>query len=141
MTMMSSFRTVEKRIRYNGVIDTAAALDEGGNAVVQEAQAGERYRVREIFLVGGGTNFAAGGNRTIVLTDGTTVYTTIANADIEAAPANSLRWCDAKVPCPTSVVSTATVAGASLRFEYAGGTTDHSTGSISFIVGVSKIAP
>ena len=120
---------------------TAAALDGAGSAVVKAGTAGDTYKIREIRLIGGGTNFGAGGDRTIVLTDGTTTWTTIANADIEAAPANTLHWGDAKVPSSGATANTASVAGQNIRFQYAGGTTDHGgAGSISFQVQLEKVS-
>lgn len=131
---------VVSAIKWVDVAATAALLDAAGTAPVIAGVAGDQYKVREIVLVGGGTNFGAGGDRTIVLTDGTTVWTTIANVDIEAAPAASLRWGDAKVPFATGTSNTASVAGQAIRFAYAGGTTDHTTGSITFSVCLEKVA-
>lgn len=120
---------------------TAAALDAAGSVNVVAGVAGDQYKVVDVILVGGGTNFGAGGDRLISLTDGTTVYTTIANADIEAAPAASLRLGDVKVPFLTGTIDTATASAAALRFQYSGGTTDHGgVGSIKFIVTLEKVA-
>jgi hypothetical protein len=120
---------------------TAALLDSAGSVTVIAGVSGDQYKIRDIRLVGGGTNFAAGGNRLIDLTDGTTVYTTIANADIEAAPATTLTWGNAKVPFLTDKSNIATASGADLVFKYSGGTTDHSgTGSIIFDVLLEKVA-
>lgn len=127
-------------IKWVDVAATAALLDAAGTAPVIAGVAGDQYKIREVILVGGGTNFGAGGDRTIVLTDGTTTWTTIANADIETAPATSLRWGDAKVPFATGTSNTASVAGQAIRFAYAGGTTDHTTGSITFSVCLEKVA-
>lgn len=120
---------------------TAAALDAAGQATVITGVAGDQYKIREVRLVGGGTNFGAPGDRLISLTDGTTVWTTIANADIEAAPATTLHWGDAKVPYLTGTSNTASVAGQNIRFAYSGGTTDHGgVGSITFSVCLEKVA-
>ena len=127
--------------KWVDVTVTAAALDGAGNVPVIAGVAGDQYKVRGVRLVGGGTNYAAGGDRTIALTDGTTTYTTIANADIEAAPATTLHWGDAKVPYNAGTSDTATASAAALRFQYAGGSTDHSaTGSIKFSVCIEKVA-
>ena len=123
----------------------ASALDSAGKVNVMAAGTGlnatDSYKVRDITLVGGGTNFGAGGDRLISLTDGTTVWTTIANADLESAPAASLKWGNAKVPMLTGTSDTASVAGAQIYFAYSGGTTDHSaTGSLKFNVLLEKVA-
>lgn len=117
----------------------ASDLDSAGKKTVMAANKGQ-YKIRDVILVGGGTNFGGGGNRLIDLTDGTTVYTQIANADIESAPSASLRWGNTKVPMLTGTSDTATVADAEIKFVYSGGTTDHSTGSIKFAVCLEKIA-
>lgn len=129
------------QMKWVDVTVTAALLDSAGSVPVAAAQTGHQYKVRDIRLVGGGTNFAAGGNRLIDLTDGTTVWTTIANADIESAPAATLAWGDAKVPFLTGTSDTASAKSAAIAFKYSGGTTDHSaTGSIKFSVLLEKVA-
>jgi hypothetical protein len=128
-------------LKWVDVTVTAAALDSAGSATVIAASTSDQYQVRNVRLVGGGTNFASGGDRLISLTDGTTTYTTVANADIESAPSATLDWGNTKVPFLTGVSDTATAAGAALVFKYSGGTTDHSgTGSIKFSVCVEKVA-
>lgn len=128
-------------IVYKDVTCTAAILDAAGTVpVIAPSSATAQYKIVEVVLVGGGTNFGAGGNRLLSLTDGTTVWTTIANADLESAPAASLRLGDAKVPLLTGTIATASAAGSTIRFQYSGGTTDHTTGSIAFRVGLQKVA-
>jgi len=106
------------------------------------ANATDQYKVRDVRLVGGGTNFGAGGDRLLSLTDGTTVWTTIANADLESAPSATLPWGNTKVPFLTGTSDTASAAGAQVYFQYSGGTpaTPHTTGSIKFAVCLEKIA-
>lgn len=123
---------------YVDVTCTAALLDGALSIVVAEGAPGKQYKVRDVVLIGGGTNFGSGGNRLLDLTDGTTVYTQIANADLEAAPAASLPFGNAKVPMLTGTLDTKTVEGADLVFKYSGGTTDHTTGSIKFRVQVEE---
>lgn len=124
---------------YKDVTCTAALLDGAGTIEVAPAKIGIQYKIRDIIMHGGGTSFAAGGNRLLDLTDGTTVYTQIANADLEAAVSASLPWGNAKVPMLTSTSNTKTVENQALRFKYSGGTTDHSgTGSIAFTVGYTE---
>ena len=137
---MKSDGVVISPIKIVDVTVTAALLDGAGTVAVIAGVAGDQYKVREIKLVGGGTNFGAGGDRTIVLTDGTTTWTTIANADIETAPANTLRWGDAKVPFSGGGSNTASVSNQAIRFQYAGGAADHTTGSINFSVEIEKVA-
>ena len=136
-TMVREMFSMSKLL-YVDVVCSAALLDGALSVVVQAGNAAYQYKVRDIKLVGGGTNFGAGGNRLLDLTDGTTVYTQIANADLETAPTAGLPWGNAKVPLLTGVQNTKTVAGADLVFKYSGGTTDHTTGSITFQVCVER---
>lgn len=127
--------------KWVDVTVTAALLDGAGSAPVVVGGTGDQFKIRNIILVGGGTNFAAGGDRLISLTDGTTTWTTIANADIESAPSASLMWGNTKVPFLTGTSDTASAAGSTIAFKYSGGTTDHSgTGSIKFAVCLEKVA-
>src|SRR5690606_12058610 len=95
----------------------ATALDSAGSVVVAAGAPGKQYKVRDVVLIGGGTNFGSGGNRLLDLTDGTTVYTQIANADLESAPAASLPFGNAKVPMLAGTMDTKTVEGADLVFK------------------------
>jgi hypothetical protein len=122
------------------VAATAALLDSAGSVTVKAGEAGYRFKVRDIKLIGGGTNFGGAGNRLLDLTDGTTVWTTIANADLESAPATTLPWGNAKVPFLTGTCNTPSVAEADIVLKYSGGTTDHSTGAITFSVLLDRLA-
>jgi len=127
-------------LKWVDVTCAATALDAAGSVIVQAGELGKQYKVRDIRMTGGGTNFGSGGNRLLDLTDGTTVYTQIANADLESAVTATLPWGNAKVPFLTSVSDTKTAEGANLVFKYSGGTTDHTTGSIKFSVLVEEFA-
>ena len=136
-------------LKWVDVTCTAALLDAStGTGKVNVIAAGtganatDQYRVRNVRLVGGGTNFGSGGDRLLSLTDGTTVWTTVANADLESAPAATLDWGNAKVPFLTGTSDTASAAGAAVYFQYSGGTpaTPHTTGSIKFSVCLEKVA-
>ncbi len=122
-------------------VDVAVASTDLGTAGTKNVIAGasgDQYKIRNIRLVGGGTNYSAGGDRAIGLTDGTTTWTTIANGDIETAPTTTLDWGNAKVPFLTGTSNTASASGQAIRFAYNGGTTDHTTGSITFSVCIEK---
>ena len=128
-------------LKWVDVTVTAALLDSAGSVNVIAGVTGDQYKIRHIRLVGGGTSFGAGGDRLISLTDGTTVWTTIANADIESAPSATLDWGNSKVPFLTGTSDTASASNAAIRFQYSGGTTDHGgTGSIKFSVCIQKVA-
>jgi hypothetical protein len=136
MGIMNRLRNLEMGTvqQWVDVACTAALLDGALSIVAIAGRVGWQMKVRQIILVGGGTNFGAGGDRLLDLTDGTTVYTTVANADLEAAPSASLMWGNTKVPFLTSKSNVKTVAAANLVFKYSGGAADHTTGSITFSV-------
>lgn len=137
---------VMSETKWVDVTCTATLLDAstgtGKVNVVAAGVATDQYKVRNVRLVGGGTNFGSGGDRLLSLTDGTTVWTTVANADLESAPAATLDWGNTKVPFLTGTSDTASAAGAAVYFQYSGGTpaTPHTTGSIKFSVCLEKIA-
>ena len=119
----------------------ATTLDSAGTETIKAVGTDEQYKVREIFLTGAGTNFGSGGDRTIVIQDssGTSKYTVIPNATIESLAAG--RWGDTAVPYPASSadMNTATVKGEDLVAKYTGGTTDHTTGSLTVILTLEKV--
>ena len=131
--LMSSLKWVDVTV-------TAAQLASGGAVNVLAGAAGASYKIRNIRLVGGGTSFAAAGDRLLSLTDGTTVWTTIANVDLETAPSVTLDWGNAKVPFLTNKSDVASVPGQATRFAYSGGTVDHATGSMKFSVCLEKVS-
>jgi hypothetical protein len=116
---------------------TAALLDGALSISVLPAVTGATYKLVD-FKAKTGTNFAAGGNRTITLQDssGTKIFTTITNAWIESQA--DLKWGDSAAPITTFGAST---AGEAIVFKYAGGTTDHSgTGTFDCVTLWQKTA-
>lgn len=120
---------------------TAAALATAGKVNVQSALVGAQFKVRNIFV-----NYSAaglsggGGDRLLSLTDGTTSYN---NAGITAAllgtPVNTV-WGGSGNPLAGTVAqNTSTAVGAQLYLQYAGGTTDFSTGSVVITVAYERV--
>lgn len=108
-----------------------AALASGGSVVLYKALEGEQYRVRELFLNSGGTNFSGGGgDRLLGISDGTTVYSVIPAANIQTLA--NRHWGEGSTfPFPASAaMNTLTVAGADLVALYSGGATDYTAGSL-----------
>lgn len=130
---------VLSNLKYVTATLDAATLDGAGQVEIV-AVGTVNFAVREIILLGGGTNFGAGGNRTIVITDGTNVFTTIPNASMETAPAVANRWGSTPVPF-TADAGNKVFSGSSLYAEYAGGTTDHGgAGSIDVVLLIEFMA-
>jgi hypothetical protein len=128
------------KFKWVTVTCTAALLDGAGTVPVIVGGTGDQYKIREIKLIGGGTNFGAGGDRLLDLTDGTTVWTTVPNTNLETAPAATLRWGTTAVPFLTGTSDTASAAAGTIRFQYSGGSADHTTGSIKFDVLLEQVA-
>lgn len=133
-------RRMLKRFKRGGdqIIEITAgfaALAAAGTVpIFTPENATQRVKVRDMMLIGGGTNFSGGGgDRTIVITDGTTTFGTIA-----AALAQSLattRWGGTNFSFGSAAApNTAHVAGQNLRLAYAGGAADYTAGSLVLVV-------
>lgn len=111
-------------------------LASGGTVTAYLATTGARYRIREMFFVdpAGGTAFSGGGgDRNLSLSDGTTVYTVIPAADLQA-PANT-RWGSTALPFPAAAsIDAPTVASANLTLQYSGGTADYAAGNLNICI-------
>lgn len=122
---------------------SAAALATAGKVNVVVASSSSAQYIPRDWRV----NYSAsglsggGGDRLLKLTDGTTIYN---NAGITAAllgtPVNTLLGGSGNPVAGTVAMNTSTAAGANLYFQYAGGTTDFTTGSVSLSVLVQKVA-
>lgn len=108
---------------------TAAQLAGGASVPIVATFFGGQYRVRELYINAGGTNFTL-GNRLLNVTDGTTTYSIIPAAALLTL-VNS-RWGNANLPAPIAVGWNAlTQPGLDLSVVYSGGTTDYATGSVT----------
>lgn len=107
-----------------------AALASGGSVTLVTSSGSKQYKVRSLQLNSGGTNFSGGGgDRLGQVTDGTTVYSVIPAATMQALV--NAQWGVTALPNPASAaINTSTAAGASLVFKYSGGTLDYTAGSL-----------
>lgn len=117
-----------------------AALASAGSVVLFSGSGAIQYRIKELFLNSGGTNFSGGGgDRLGQVTDGTTVFSVVPAATMQSL-ANA-RWGSTAVPFPASApIDTKTAAGANLVFKYSGGTTDYTAGSLVISGTLERIA-
>lgn len=107
-----------------------AALASAGSVTLQASSGTKQYKIRQLFLNGGGTNFSGGGgDRLATISDGTSDFSVIPAATLQAL-ANT-GWGETGLPFPASVaINTSTAAGASLTIAYSGGAADYSAGSM-----------
>lgn len=118
-----------------------AALAAGGSVILIDSSGSKQYKIRSLELESGGTNFSGGGgDRLGEITDGTTVYSVIPAAVMQALV--NARW-GVGTPLPNAASAannTSTAAGADLVFQYSGGTTDYTAGSLRISGLVERIA-
>jgi len=107
-----------------------AALAAGGKVALITSAGAKQYRLRVLQLNSGGTNFSGGGgDRLGQVTDDTTVYSVIPAATMQSLV--NAQWGVTALPNPAAAaIFTPTAAGANLSFEYSGGTTDYTAGSL-----------
>ena len=107
-----------------------ADLATGGSVTLQASSGSKQYRIRELYLNSGGTDFSGGGgDRLATISDGTTDYSVIPAATLQSL-ANA-RFGDTGLPFPASAaINVSTAAGAALTIAYSGGTTDYAAGSM-----------
>lgn len=127
---------------WHDVTCSAAALATAGKVNIQVSSGSKQYVVRNILVNYGAAGLSGGGgDRLLAVSDGTTVYN---NAGITAAllgtPINTV-WGGTGNPLPGTVaMDTPSVAGANIFAQYAGGTTDYTTGSVVISVLVQRVA-
>lgn len=117
-----------------------AALAGAGTVTLLNAAAGEQWKVRELWLSGAGTNFSGGGgDRLLDIKEGTTIYSTVPAATLQALAA--ARWGDTGMPFPATAahLTTATAAGADIVAQYSGGATDYTAGSLTIILIAERV--
>ncbi len=110
---------------------TAAALASAASVTLYASSGSKQYRVQQLQINSGGTNFSGGGgDRLLSITDATTVYSLVPATNLGTLV--NARW-GVGTPLPNAASAannTLTAAGASLVAKYSGGTADYSTGSI-----------
>lgn len=115
-------------------------LATGGTKTLVASSGTKQYKIREIYLNAGGTNFAGGGgDRLGEISDGTSSYSVIPAANMQSLTND--RWGSTAVAYPASVaINTSTAAGADIVFQYNGGGTDYTSGSLVVSLLVERVA-
>lgn len=118
-----------------------AALAAGGSVTLIDSSGSKQYKVRNLWINSGGTNFSGGGgDRLGQVTDGTTVYSVVPATDMQTL-VNAGWGMSTPLPFPASAaINTSTAAGADLVFKYSGGGTDYTAGSIVVSGIVERVA-
>lgn len=119
----------------------AASLASAGSVTLHASTGAKQYKIRSLFINSGGTNFSGGGgDRLLSITDGTTDYSVIPAATLQALV--NAGWGDGTdLPYPASAaISTSTVAGASLVATYSGGAADYGAGSVVISGVIERVA-
>lgn len=131
--LMSSMASSDPgaNIIYFEEVCSQADLAAGGSVILIPGSGTKQYKIIELFINSGGTNFSGGGgDRLGQVTDNTTVYSVIPAVSLQTL-ANA-RWGSTAMAFPASAaINTSTVAGQALRFKYSGGTTDYTAGSVT----------
>ncbi len=117
----------------------AIALVGGASFPIANSYYGGLYRVRDLKINLTPTNFS-GGDRDLLITDGSTQYSIIPAATLQAL-SNSL-WGSVALPPPaTTGWNTITAfSGVDLSATYINGTTDYAAGSITITVAWEKVS-
>lgn len=121
---------------------TAAGLATAGKINIQSALATAQFKIRDIKVNYSASGLSGGGgDRLVVVTDGTTVYN---NAGITAAllgtPINTV-WAGTGNPLAGTVaLNTSSVAGAQIYAQYSGGTADYASGTVVITVTYERVA-
>lgn len=107
-----------------------AALAAGGSVTLYASSDAKQYKIINLWVNAGGTNFSGGGgDRLLDITDNTTVYSAIPAASLQTL-ANT-GWGEAGLPFPAAAaINTSTAAGAALVAKYSGGAADYGAGSV-----------
>ena len=131
----SSFAVIVKNI-----VCSHTALATAGTVVLLAASGTVQYQILNIFLNSGGTDFSGGGgDRLGKVTDGTSIYTVIPAADLQALV--NAGWGSTPVPYPVAVsIDNASGPGEPVVFSYSGGTTDYTAGSLVITIVAIQVA-
>lgn len=120
---------------------TFTLLASGGKVNLIAASSGSaQYQILNLFMNSGGTNFSGGGgNRLGQVSDGTTQYTLIPAANMQAL--TNAAWGSTPVPFPASAaIDTFSVAGQNIFFSYSGGSVDYTAGSVVITIVAIQVA-
>ncbi len=122
-----------------------AALAGAEPVTIQASSGAKQYKLRNMWLNSGGTNFSGGGgDRLMAIGDGTSVYSIVPAASMQTLPGNDAWGESAALPYPVTppsvAINTSSAAGASIVASYAGGATDYTAGSVVLTAVFERVA-
>lgn len=118
-----------------------ANLASSGTVTLLDARSGEQWKLHDVRLSGGGTNFSGGGgDRLLAISDGTTIWSVIPAATLQSLA--FARWGDAGAPPPATGAAdtTASAAGTDVTAQYSGGSADYSAGQCTITLLAERVA-
>lgn len=132
---------------YTGIINSPAIthtnLATAGHVnIIVPPTVTAQYQITGITLNGvSGTNFSGiGGDRDLVITDGTNTWSLIPAAIVQAFAGANAQWGSLSIPLPTAIdMSQFSVAGTNIYAAYANGTTDYTAGSLTISLQYTKV--
>lgn len=127
-------------VRFDVAV-TAASLAAGGSVTLYASSGAKQYKIINLWVNAGGTNFSGGGgDRLLSITDNTTTYSIVPAASLQTL-ANTA-WGVTELPFPAGGVAltTNTAAGASLVAKYSGGAADYGAGSVAISGLLQRVA-
>lgn len=135
---VSTLQGLANRVQYIDFDITAAALAMSGTSFIIPAVPGESFKIRN-FMVNLSTGFSGGGgDRNVILTDGSGILVNIAAA-LAGTPINTL-WGGTDLDFASSLPQNVTTfVGGGLWFQYFGGTTDYTDGTITVTLAYEQI--
>lgn len=119
-----------------------AALASAGKVNIQVSSGSKQYCIRDVRINKSTGLSGGGGDRLLAISDSTNVWTgTGITAALLGTPINTL-WGGSGLPLPSgaNAFSTFSTAGANLFFQYTGGTTDFTAGSVIITVKWQRVA-
>lgn len=131
----ASFETAWITVNYS---DMSAGASK---AIIPALGTGIKAEIAEIIAVVTTSFSGGGGDRLLSITDGTTVWSLMPAATLQAAAA-IYRWGDAGLPDPATIANmcVASVANTAVNAKYSGGSTDYTAGQIKIKIRYKQVA-
>lgn len=140
LVLLSTSASLVGATNYVDVTVGQAGLAAAGHVSLIPAITGAQFKIRNMSLNRGGTNFSGGGgDRLLAITDGTTVYSVIPATNLQTL-LNAGWGMSTPLPFPASAaINTSTAVSTALYAAYSGGTTDYTAGSLVLSIQYERV--